>query len=504
MPEQYEYVRLQDAAVCVGQRVNFYGVVSEYEQPKKTRGSDLICTMTVDDMSFNSPGLRVLVFSSAIDRLPQVKSIGDVIRFHRVIINIHNGVAQALVRIKHGASFLIFDGKDGVGHTPYQVSSQNYTMQDHDRQIIDLIRSWSRSQPVHTGFNDYLVPISGIKEGSYFDLCCKILVVDHRESSHVIILYVWDGTDAPPSYLAVPSDAQGRENHNQEALEEVRPECLPPLTRETVSTFPPFGTALPVVPDIPIDELPVHIPTPGSWIKFRNLTCRVNGGNYEAVFVHESKISLLSPSCELVSKCERAYQERILDGDGRLPQWAPKPIHSITVTDYEQVPFSTLREILNHPQVTFKFRCLTRVISILPTRIEEFCVPQRSNTSSVMLPPDKGGSVKEEVSEYMYRIRLTLEDATARINAYLCGEDAERFFNGHPATNLHNFSATKDALQRKVHELRGLEEHSSYGSAKSDIRYNPPWIKCCLKSYYLQKENPWDTRHYRIFGTILL
>lgn len=72
---------------------------------------------------------------------------------HQMQINIHNGVAQALVRIKHGASFLIFDGKDGVGHTPYQVSSQNYTMQDHDRQIIDLIRSWSRSQPVHTGMN---------------------------------------------------------------------------------------------------------------------------------------------------------------------------------------------------------------------------------------------------------------------------------------------------------------------------------------------------------------
>ncbi|MCO5581581.1 hypothetical protein L7F22_035469 [Adiantum nelumboides] len=45
---------------------------------------DLICTMTVDDMSLNSPGLRVLVFSSTIDSLPQVKSLGDVIRFHRV------------------------------------------------------------------------------------------------------------------------------------------------------------------------------------------------------------------------------------------------------------------------------------------------------------------------------------------------------------------------------------------------------------------------------------
>lgn len=507
MPEQYEYVRLQDAAVCVGQRVNFYGVVSEYEQPKRTRGSDIICTMTVEDMSLNSPGLRVLVFSSTIESLPQVKSIGDVIRFHRVTIKVHNGVAQALVRMKHGASFLIFDGVDGVGHTPYQVSSTNYTLQDYDRQILDLIRSWTRSQPANIVLNDYLVPISGIKEGSYFDLCCKILVVDHRESTHTIILYVWDGTDAPPSYLAVPSDTQGRESHHQGIPAEMNPEGLSPLTREIVSSFPPVGTALPVVPDIPMEELPLQLPKPGDWIKFRNLTCRVHAGIYEAVFVHESKISLLSSNCELVKKCERTFQERILDDVGRLPQWAPKPLHSITVTDYEHVAFSTLREILNHPQVTFKFRCLARVISILPSTVEEFCVLQSSVSSSDTLPENLKVQDKNAPSAYTYRVRLTLEDATAKIHAYLCGEDAEHFFNGHPAANLQNFSAfsaTVGALKRKVHKLLGLEEYSSYGSAKPETRYNPPWIKCCLKSYYLQKENPWDTRHYKIFGTILL
>lgn len=422
MPEQYQYYRLQDAAISVGQKVNFYGVVREYDQPKKTRGSDFICTMTVEDMSFNSPGLRVLVFSSGLDGLPQVKSIGDVIRFHRVAINIHNVAPQAVARIKTGASFLLFDGTDGSGYTPYQTSSRNYTMQDYDRQILDLIRTWTKSQPLSSGSCDYLVPISGIKEGSYFDLCCKILAVD-QESDHAIIMYVWDGTDAPPAYLMALLDTQRRDIHPD--LGDMKLGHLPPLPRELLQSFPSVGTVLAVVST---EELPLQPPERGSWVKFRNLTCRVQFGIYEAVFVHESKISLLPSNHELVKKCERSFNDRLNDHLGRLSQWAPKPLHSITVTDYENVPFSTLREILTHSQVTFKFRSLVRVIAILPSAVEEFSVLQKSgdmegplDTTSEMMQRDQS---EKSSSEYMYRMRLDLEDATGRIQAYLCGEDA--------------------------------------------------------------------------------
>jgi hypothetical protein len=36
--EKYNYNRLVDAVVYVEQKVNFYGIVAEYEQPKQTRG----------------------------------------------------------------------------------------------------------------------------------------------------------------------------------------------------------------------------------------------------------------------------------------------------------------------------------------------------------------------------------------------------------------------------------------------------------------------------------
>ena len=44
---------------------------------------DWLCTMTVVDMGYDSPGLRVLYFAPN-DMQPHVKAVGDIIRFHRI------------------------------------------------------------------------------------------------------------------------------------------------------------------------------------------------------------------------------------------------------------------------------------------------------------------------------------------------------------------------------------------------------------------------------------
>lgn len=54
-------------------------------------------------------------------------------------------------------------------------------------------------------------------------------------------------------------------------------------------------------------------------------------------------------------------------------------------------------------QVTAKFKCVARVVAVLPWQAEDFCSPLGT-----------------------YRIRLTLEDPTARIHAFLFGEDGVR------------------------------------------------------------------------------
>ena len=49
--------------------------------------ADYLCTMTVIDTSYNSPGLRVLFFAPRLDQMPRVKDLGDVIRFHRLQVD---------------------------------------------------------------------------------------------------------------------------------------------------------------------------------------------------------------------------------------------------------------------------------------------------------------------------------------------------------------------------------------------------------------------------------
>ncbi|KAK2983342.1 hypothetical protein RJ640_016080 [Escallonia rubra] len=141
-----------------------------------------------------------------------------------------------------------------------------------------------------------------------------------------------------------------------------------------------------------------------------------------------------------------------------------------TETDYPDVPFVTLMNVLTHSEVTAKFRCVVRVIAAFPWQAADF----RSPTGT-------------------YRIRLTLEDPTARIHAFLYAEDGVNFFGGYPSV---------DSMTRKLNALLGVAESEFTNEFKGAPR-NPPWVQCCLKSYYIHKNDIWRSRNYQIFATQL-
>jgi hypothetical protein len=58
-------------------------------------------------------------------------------------------------------------------------------------------------------------------------------------------------------------------------------------------------------------------------------------------------------------------------------------------------------------------------------------------------------------------------------------------------------------LKRKLNKLLGVAI-SDDGKEIKDAPRNPPWVQCCLKSYYLDKNDKWGSRHYRIFDTKLV
>lgn len=69
-----------------------------------------------------------------------------------------------------------------------------------------------------------------------------------------------------------------------------------------------------------------------------------------------------------------------------------------------------------------------------------------------------------------------------------------KFFGGHPEV---------EKLSTKMRRLLGIKENIGVEEAATSVR-DPPWVCCCLKSYYLDKSDTWGSRRYRIFGTYIL
>ncbi|KAL8153145.1 hypothetical protein V2J09_010905 [Rumex salicifolius] len=163
-----------------------------------------------------------------------------------------------------------------------------------------------------------------------------------------------------------------------------------------------------------------------------------------------------------------SFQERFSSKWDRMPftsfPWPPL----VTETEKEDVALVTLMDIIKYSQATAKFRCIVRVVSMLPSNPEDYFS-----------------------SEGTYRIRLTLEDPTARIHAFLFREQAEVFFNGYPGM---------DELVRQRKQFLGIAGCNE----AEDAPRSPPWILCGIKSYYLDKTRMWETRTFAVFMTRLI
>lgn len=70
----------------------------------------------------------------------------------------------------------------------------------------------------------------------------------------------------------------------------------------------------------------------------------------------------------------------------------------------------------------------------------------------------------------------------------------EKFFEGRPST---------DVLRSKMRKLLGVEESDQGNETEYTVR-DPPWVACCLKSYYIDKARAWESRQYQIFETRLV
>ena len=227
----YQYVCSSQLGALVHQEVNYMGIVVEWEKPRRTKGPDLMCNLKLTDFSSEEMGgpIELRVFAPNVNQLPRVKQPGDIIRLHRVRVSefiFHqNGEAKpryqlvaSLSRIGKfhtNCSFCLFHGGTSAKsveelNTPYQKSSKTYHFNSHEADLLQGMREdsakgkWKRYCSFHNEGEDraYRKQIKSVFLQSnvlnFWDLIGLVVRVQHQTVGNHTVVWMWDGTDAPP------------------------------------------------------------------------------------------------------------------------------------------------------------------------------------------------------------------------------------------------------------------------------------------------------------------
>ncbi|XP_058201895.1 protection of telomeres protein 1b-like isoform X2 [Rhododendron vialii] len=446
---------LRDVKDHPKRKVNLIGIVVEFSIPRMSEGTDYCTILKVIDRSQQSPELSVNVFIDDVHQLPHIRSRRDIILLSCVRIERHKQDVYAVFN-KSFSSFALFDGKCSSVFSPYQTSPA-FCLLDSDKPFITCLRNWCLTFQLDPGISPYVVSLNDIKEREYVDLVCKVLGVC-EVSSNEWMLFIWDGTDVPPLSFNTKLEEHSSTRLQIESV---------PLPTNVISNFPCVGTVLRVIADQAFGKLGYHFHSIGQWVRIRNVLFEVDSGLWKGFLTCASKVRLLSENDNSVAECKRNLTER-LSRSGRVPMSSYHVSNFITVltlTDYESTKFATLMDLLTFSKDKGRFKCIVRVVAICPSQVKDFWSPAG-----------------------LSRIRVTLEDPTARIHALLCGEDAELFFGGYPSASV---------LAAKMNKLLGVP-------GNDDSTRNPPWIQCCLELHLPNEAGALGARHYHIRFTNLV
>ena len=123
----------------------------------------------------------------------------------------------------YGFSFCLYDHTPGASNRPYQASSQHYTSDEREAQLLGAMRAFHASLGGGEGRAAQLVPapadsaylrsVASVRPPEFFDIVCRVLAVDDAPApapgdgddpaaaaaaATPLLLHIWDATDALP------------------------------------------------------------------------------------------------------------------------------------------------------------------------------------------------------------------------------------------------------------------------------------------------------------------
>ncbi|KAM9377163.1 protection of telomeres protein 1 isoform 2-T2 [Pholidichthys leucotaenia] len=193
-----KYVKLSE--LKDGTVVNVYGVALFFKQPYKSRGTDFCSCVKITDESEKE--ICCNIFCKKLADHPKVFQKGDIVRLHRVKVQLFDG-AVTLVS-SHGFSAATFDGAVGSAMEP-RSSGRAVTVDEEGRRTVEELRFWASSRHLCSDSGGVSTPLSSTHPRLYFNLSCQ-LVAKAAVDATCTLLRVWDGTPCPHPLLRLEVD----------------------------------------------------------------------------------------------------------------------------------------------------------------------------------------------------------------------------------------------------------------------------------------------------------
>ncbi|XP_007944936.2 protection of telomeres protein 1 [Orycteropus afer afer] len=194
--KQYIYTplnQLKDGTV-----VNVYGVVKFFKPPYLSKGTDYCSVVTIVDQT--NVKLTCLLFSGNYEALPIIYKNGDIVRFHRLKIQVYKNETQGITG--SGFASLTFEGTLGAPIIP-RTSSKYFNFTTEDHKTVEALRVWASN---HIPPSSSLLQLCDVQPMQYFDLTCQLLGKAEVDGTS-FLLKVWDGTRTPfPSWRVLIRD----------------------------------------------------------------------------------------------------------------------------------------------------------------------------------------------------------------------------------------------------------------------------------------------------------
>lgn len=511
----YSYVDCSRLPNAVHQEVNFIGIVVDWEKPRRTKGPDVMCNLKLADFSIQKEGsaIELRVFAPDHHQLPHVKRRGDIIRLHRVRVSSftkrqgeeHVTTYQLVAsmgrynKFKKQCSFCLFDGSaEGKSpeemFEPYQISSKTFHFDLMEAFAIKMIRDdiengfWKDFGPFAE--NDSITYRRQIKsvftrtdKFHFWDLIGLVVDLEKVVMSEYTIVWVWDGTNAPPyppQFTSLKEETDDQiptleQIETRNILESMRRRQLPlevrqlaiycniclalftlllwKWSRQKVDRMyfflvqklcckpPSFGTIIPVV-----FSAQIEYPEKGTWIRLRNCGFQVIEGQLQGYFTPKTRWAPWNGELRLLMQAAMTEAE--------APTQGFPPINYgdiISETFHNIRPVTPIREVLWYvaeetkrlegaqlkpsDMLCKRFHLKARVMCFWPSKddIKNLCIPVNT------LPEEIVKSEVEEGAEYTFAARLELEDPTGSMEVDLFGKEASYFFcEVSPPVNLHD------------------------------------------------------------------